>query len=467
MNSVLNSFINEYRVVILVTFGVLLGIVSALLPCFAVVFLFLALWLFICRCEFLDSLFLFLVLGTFAFGRAFSILEIEVGEFQIFVTEFIFFAILAIIIFKGRVENVFLRFPRGVKFGMLVYLLLGTFYLIFGLFYNGVIAFRDVVLCIYPLFLLITVIVFNEEKKLKTMFYIIIPAIVLSLLNGLNVIIAEGDFILHGAKGFNFSLYYGLILIFGLSYLSYLKRYRFVLVLLVVLSMSLIIFLKVRAGWVAMIAGMAFLAIMMKADFIKYLKKYGLLFVFFIFLLIVTVNVFSPQILSGVNEKWHGLWHWDTSTESSANIVWRFNVWKQIMKKIIEKPLLGWGFGAQPGYYIPGWLSVNIKGIGSDSGIIPSHNHLLTITFKMGLFGLALFLFVNLKIFFYGLAYVKQCKLEFNRRFLIASLTGIVYWHTMALFFDIIESPPTSIFLWILLGLVLSVIYIDKQSIYS
>lgn len=466
MNSVLNSFINEYRIVILIIlFGTLSGIVSTSLPFYIVVFLFLALWLFICRCEFLDSLFLFLVLGTFAFGRAFSILEIEVGEFQIFVTEFIFLAILAIIIFKGRVENVLLRFPRGAKFGLLAYLMLGIFYLIFGLFYNGVIAFRDVILCIYPLFLLTTVIVFNEEKKLKTIFYIIIPAIVLSLLNGFSIVLGKGDFILCGVKTFNLSLYYGLILIFGLCYLSYAKRYRFVLGLLIVLSLSLVVLLKVRTGWIAMIAGMAFLAIMMKADFIKYLKKYVLLFAFFIFLLIVTVNVFSPQILSGVNEKWHGLWRWDTSTESSANIVWRFNVWKQIMNKIIEKPLLGWGFGAQPGYYIPGWLTVKIVGIGPNSGVVPAHNHILAITYKMGLLGLFLFLFINIKIFLYGFSYIKKCKTDFNRRFLIACLGGLVYWHTMALLFDIIESPPTSIFLWILLGLVLSVIYIDKQSI--
>ena len=33
----------------------------------------------------------------------------------------------------------------------------------------------------------------------------------------------------------------------------------------------------------------------------------------------------------------------------------------------------------------------------------------------------------------------------------------------MAFFFDVMESPPTSFFLWILLGLILAIIYVDKR----
>lgn len=63
-----------------------------------------------------------------------------------------------------------------------------------------------------------------------------------------------------------------------------------------------------------------------------------------------------------------------------------------------------------------------------------------------------------------GSNYLKKCNLEFNRRFLLATLTSIIYWHTMALFFDVMESPPTSIFLWVLLGLVFSLMYVDQNS---
>jgi len=38
-----------------------------------------------------------------------------------------------------------------------------------------------------------------------------------------------------------------------------------------------------------------------------------------------------------------------------------------------------------------------------------------------------------------------------------------MYWHGMALFFDMLESPPTGIFVWILLGAVIAVVRADKN----
>ena len=35
----------------------------------------------------------------------------------------------------------------------------------------------------------------------------------------------------------------------------------------------------------------------------------------------------------------------------------------------------------------------------------------------------------------------------------------------MALFFDVIDSPPTSIFLWIIMGAIFAAIEVDKNSI--
>lgn len=72
--------------------------------------------------------------------------------------------------------------------------------------------------------------------------------------------------------------------------------------------------------------------------------------------------------------------------------------------------------------------------------------------------------FYNLKIFLYGFRYAKRCKSEFNKSFLIAYLGIFVCWHSTAFFFDAIESPTTNILLWIILGLILSVVYIDKKN---
>jgi len=85
--------------------------------------------------------------------------------------------------------------------------------------------------------------------------------------------------------------------------------------------------------------------------------------------------------------------------------------------------------------------------------------------YKTGFLGLVLFLFINIRIFLYGFKHLKKCKSELYRRLLIATLGGLVFWHSIALFIDALESPPTGIFLWILLGLVVSLVHADKINV--
>lgn len=73
-------------------------------------------------------------------------------------------------------------------------------------------------------------------------------------------------------------------------------------------------------------------------------------------------------------------------------------------------------------------------------------------------------MFINGYIFIHGLRYVKKCKTDFSRCFLIGSLGAFVFWHTVALFFDIINSSPTSIFLWIIIGFIFNAIEVDKKN---
>jgi hypothetical protein len=86
------------------------------------------------------------------------------------------------------------------------------------------------------------------------------------------------------------------------------------------------------------------------------------------------------------------------------------------------------------------------------------------MTYKMGLLGIAVFIFINLRVFLMGVLHLGKSESAFHRRFLAAALTGLVYWHGMAFFFDVLESPPTGIFLWIILGLIISIVHVDRQN---
>jgi O-antigen ligase len=144
------------------------------------------------------------------------------------------------------------------------------------------------------------------------------------------------------------------------------------------------------------------------------------------------------------------------------NINWRLSIWKQTLRFGLGSPIIGRGFGAYPVYKIYASRQYP-NGIYEDSRIVPVHNHIITVFLKMGVIGLGFFLFLNIYVFIYALAYLKKCNLKFMNNLLIALLGSLVFWHALAFFFDIIDSPPTSIWLWLLIGLIFATIEADKK----
>jgi len=263
----------------------------------------------------------------------------------------------------------------------------------------------------------------------------------------------------------NLGLYCGLIVMFGLSfYTFYKKKVKLLVGIFTYLGFLFVVMAEVRAAWAGMLVALILLGILLKKEF----KIFILIF------LLVVVSIFiidyfdlgvQKDKLASLKEQLDSLTHRVVPTPMpAANIRWRLGIWRQTIEEIKEYPVFGWGYGTQIDYEIWTKRLSWLKAIGANTGILPPHNHLIAITYKMGLVGLALFLFINIMVFFHGLGYIKKCKSRFNQRFLIASLAGLVYWHGMASFFDVLESPPTGIFLWILLGCILGVVYVDKNT---
>lgn len=417
---------------------------------------------------------LFLVLGTAAYGRAFSLIGISPGNIPLYVTEMMLAGSLGLLLLRRnslkKLWNEWrLPLPRELMIAIVAYFLMGTLYLFIGVLGNGFPALRDIVFCHYMLFLFVTLSLLTKPIKIKSLPLFFLPAIIIVLYIGFTAffIYVPGfytfkQFVKEG-KMFNLSLYCGLIAIFGLSYFTFLKRkMKPVVGILIHLSLLFIIMTEVRAGWLGLIVSLIFLTILLKKEMmillLILLVMVGTLFIIDHFQLAINkqkIETLANEVKS-VAQK-------GVQTMPAANIKWRLNIWEQTGKEIREHPIFGWGFGIQINYEVwkkeLSWL----KAIGSSTGILPPHNHVLAVTYKMGLVGLALFLFINLRIFFYGLFYLKKCQSEFNRRFIIACLAGLVYWHGMAFFFDVLESPPTGIFLWILLGAIMGSVYVDRR----
>jgi len=419
-----------------------------------------------------DTALLLLVAATFAFGRAFSIIPvISIGNIPIPITEIVLALSLGPMLLRGksswRVWTT--RLPLDLKIILPGFLLLGTLYLLLGLKKNGAIALRDIVFCHYMLFLFVTLKVFNNSQKIKKAVAVFIPSAITLLAIGfiMYFITKSGQvsFIkfLFATRDFNWALYYGLTAIFGLSFFTFKnkKKIKLSIGLLIYFGLLFILLTRVRAGWFGMIPAIILLCILLK-------KEAKALFVI-IPLMVVTVLFLDlclhKNIFFMLKREIQGITPGKRDTRPKKNVAFRLIIWKQTLEKIRQKPMTGWGYGSFPTYYLSKKRPLHrpTGRIGPGSRVIPPHNHVLAVTYKMGFLGLMIFIFINLRVFLMGVMYYNKCKSPFNRRLLAAGLGGLVYWHGTALFFDVLESPPTSIFLWVLLGIIVSVVYVDAS----
>lgn len=429
--------------------------------------------------ELLFFCFLFYVLS---FGRAFSIIHLNTPFVPIFITEIILFICLPFIL--SRSKFIF-ELPRVFLIFLSSFFLLGCLYLFFGIMNNNLFAFRDIALCGYIFFVPLSFLIFNHLKNLKLFLLVLFLSNLIALFAGRCLVLntypsLEWLFFISKTKFFNFGLYYAMNFSFLFSFYYYFKSkiVRFFILISSSLDLYMLIVFGSRTLWVAMLFLFIFLFVIFK------LKAVNLLIRFLPVFIIISSLYLCFDVKSGMFQQFKlifgkadsmALFLKQPLQKVSAvrelpsnvkygldNITWRLSIWDQTIHFSKSSPLIGKGFGIYPKYRI--WEKYQKPiGIGDDSNIVPVHNHLLTIFYKMGLLGLVLFLSINFYTYMHGFKYLTKSKSEFTKYFLAASLGVFVFWHTMALFFDVIDSPPTSIFLWIVIGLIFAVIEVDKK----
>jgi len=417
---------------------------------------------------------LVLIGGAFMNGKAFSIIGFESLGLPLYITEITIAACIIMLLVKERSPQTLWQswtsmLPKGLLPAMAVYFMIGSLYIVLGYFANGMIALRDIVFCHYMLILLFTLSLVSRLPKPGKLFRLFTPLIIILFLFGLTSFFVRVPSTsafrqyIKITKMMSLSLSSGMLVIFCLSFFGSLKKnHKKIAFIIAVCAFLLVIVAEVRAGWVGMIAALILLTILLKKE-----MKVILLLLAVVAGSLWTIDHFGLTIrknkLSDLSTQIKTISKPTQVTLPGANIKWRLGIWSEIFREIKIKPILGWGFGVQVDYIIWGIRLSQYKAEGRSTGIVPAHNHLLAITHKMGIVGLLLFLFINARIFFYGTGYLKLCNSDFHRRLLVAALTCLLYWHGMAFFFDILESPPTGIFLWILLGTILAVIHKDKK----
>lgn len=439
------------------------------------------------------TFFIFLF-GVFSFGRPFSWLHFDTKPISFFITEFIILLCFPLLFFDYKK---LIKIPLLVKISFMLFISLGSWYLIKGIMGSNLFALRDGVLCWYLLFAPISYLIFSSKNKLKLLLAVLFVSNLINLFIGrlllLNYYPDTGIWFLKAApKSFNLGLYYGIAIAFLFAFFPNIKqKIKFLAVLLIAINVYMLVFFSKRTLWVALLFLLLYFIIAQRMLFIKFLFKIAPIVILICFSLfyfdfagqnkisktsylmsrvdsmksLILKSIFPSKQIYERQSLPAQVYKSITPGEESqiwSNITWRFAIWSQSLKFGLESFVLGRGFGVYPRYIIYGNPLPLPQKIDTDSGVTPAHNHIITVFFKMGLIGLSLFIFLNLYVFLYGVAYICKMAAGFSKSFVTALLGAFIFWHSIAFFFDAIDSPPTSLFLWVIIGLIFVAIEIDN-----
>lgn len=461
---------------------------------------------------FLAVIFVVFLMATLCFGRAFSVQKLGVlMGVPLYVTDaFLVLALPAllpsILIFRREAPLIFWPF-----WGLLI---LGFIHLGYGLCIDrDPLALRGVVLSSYMFFLPLTCVLLTSDQKPERAFWFLILCNVVNIATGFLVMIswrdpsfADTQAFIQASKGFNLTLYYGMTAAFLFVYSRECRRTTKLLVwFLLAVNIYLIVVMGVRSAWFALFIMVAFFLFLLRfrfwkvfgaffviaccvAAFLKFLPPEKLSHPLLIPGKLESLQVFVSNIVktpaveehsrgaenSGSQESHDAGENGDlpagvvrpivspAASEAYDNITWRLRIWGETLREGLRSPVLGCGFVRQPDYKAVVMVQP-VSGFQENSGITPPHNEFLTVFYKMGFLGLGLFLWLNIVVFIRGLRAIAFLSEGVRRALLTGALGAFMFWHAMAQFFDVIDSPPTNIFLWVLLGAILSLTQHEKR----
>lgn len=147
--------------------------------------------------------------------------------------------------------------------------------------------------------------------------------------------------------------------------------------------------------------------------------------------------------------------------ESSNNATWRLVCWQGYIEEGIKTPLLGNGFGRK---FTVARLSELGWDNGHGNGWVDSHNSYIAIFFRAGIIGLAIFLWLIFSILLDGIKMLKKSNDEKIYFWLLSSICCVCYILVTTFFMPAINIPFMGIFLWIFLGIIVSIKLLDTKN---
>ena len=232
------------------------------------------------------------------------------------------------------------------------------------------------------------------------------------------------------------------------------KAKNFLLVLLPFLLFAAIFLIQHRSLLVALTGGLIFIfALVSKTRTLRYLAL-----IICALLLIICINQFSGVLSGSVMVKETLARALSTLTpEQDPNSAHRIAMWGQILHRTARQPLLGEGFGP------PFSAFFGRRFYDYSERRLHPHNSFLWILNRMGIIGFGVFCFLILKFYSSGIRAYKRMNAGKSKAYLLALLSSHLCISIFAFFNVVLEGPSMGIFFWIIMGLTMALIKIERE----
>ena len=410
-----------------------------------------------------ELLMLFLIIGTISFGREFSYLGIRIGETNVYVTELVLIATWVLVFLRKAIikEMLFKNSPLNLLF--LFYYAIGLLCLFRGIFDFGLEAVRHSVIVYYSLFyFLILELVTDTHQLERFLKYSLLASTVALLVIFYNFASGLGfqtstEVIRYGANIGALSLAFCFFFWLSLSIFKVKSKAKSFLNIFVPLQIFAAVFLiQHRSLLLAMMGGLVFVfALINKARRFKYI-----VFALCGLLLILSIDYFAGVLSANILVK-GTLERASTilTPKEEPNSLHRMAMWSEVLDRTTEKPLWGEGFGPPFSMFFGSRFYDY-----SENRLLP-HNSFVWILNRMGMIGFGIFFFLILTFYLIAIRAYKSMNPGKFKAYLLALMSCHVCISIYAFFNVVLEGPYMGIFFWIIMGLTVALININKSEL--
>ena len=438
-------------------------------------------------------LILFLVVSYSISPKLFSKLNINIGV-PLYTTELVLLFMTVLLLLKVLLNGGKIIINAPLKLEFMLFFLVFLISLFTGLFLyeDSEFVLRQSALFYYSIFYFLVIFALSDIEnltKLKFIFWLFFITVnLLAIKYTISVFNISFfkiiGFTIEGMGGAGY-FYISLLLIIEVSFLMYMKKNILTVIFFIdiFLLLAATAFYGVRGDWIALMAALLFLWIIVGTTpgLKRVLHNYNMvilssvIIITLIGLYIYMYNIGTSHnlflkmkreflsifdIFLGNLSDSESATRWRVNANLSA--MWRLINWNEMFRDVLSKPLLGFGFGNK-------FLSYSTIALGWTTGIregwVESHNYLLSFLYRSGFLGLGSFILIIVSFFRKVFRFLRNC-IDERIKIIIAGLTScIIFILVIGLMEVALEIPYMGSFLWIIMGFIMVIInYYNKKT---